>query len=158
MSSLKIKGKPKKKKNGFTNLCCMQLHEQHNGPCTLGSGNSCVMAPYLPSKEPDKFDRVHKVFGVENVYKILSRLEESWQSEYAVNALCYEAEARIHDPIHGYVGPQMIYNNILNNLKREIDSAINELATQDLVVQWYYLREGRSAVRLAGRGRRAQGP
>ena len=30
--------------------------------------------------------------------------------------------------------------------------------TQDLVVQWYYLREGRSAVRLAGRGRRAQGP
>ncbi|KAL0659557.1 hypothetical protein Bca4012_080142 [Brassica carinata] len=58
------------------------------------------MAPYLPSKEPDKFDRVHKVFGVENVYKILSRLEESWQSEYAVNALCYEAEARIHDPIH----------------------------------------------------------
>ncbi|KAG2292562.1 hypothetical protein Bca52824_039231 [Brassica carinata] len=79
----------------------MQLHEQHNGPCTLGSGNSCVMAPYLPSKEPDKFDR------------ILSRLEESWQSEYAVNALCYEAEARIHDPIHGYV--------------EEIDSAINEL-------------------------------
>ncbi|CAF2026825.1 unnamed protein product [Brassica oleracea] len=83
----------------------MQLHEQHNGPCTLGSGNSCVMAPYFPSKEPDKFDRVHKVFGVENVYKILSRLEEPWQSEYAVNALCYEAEARIHDPIHGYVEP-----------------------------------------------------
>ncbi|KAL0762985.1 hypothetical protein Bca101_079136 [Brassica carinata] len=64
------------------------------------------MAPYLPSKEPDKFDRVHKVFGVENVYKILSRLEESWQSEYAVNALCYEAEARIHDPIHGYVAKE----------------------------------------------------
>ncbi|WZZ75872.1 hypothetical protein YC2023_087242 [Brassica napus] len=63
------------------------------------------MAPYFPSKEPDKFDRVHKVFGVENVYKILSRLEEPWQSEYAVNALCYEAEARIHDPIHGYVEP-----------------------------------------------------
>ncbi|KAF3592108.1 hypothetical protein DY000_02027077 [Brassica cretica] len=66
------------------------------------------MAPYFPSKEPDKFDRVHKVFGVENVYKILSRLEESWQSEYAVNALCYEAEARIHDPIHAKV-PQ--YSN-----------------------------------------------
>ncbi|CAN7014000.1 unnamed protein product [Brassica rapa subsp. trilocularis] len=30
MSSLKIIGKPEKKKNGFTNLCCMQLHEQRS--------------------------------------------------------------------------------------------------------------------------------
>ncbi|XP_013597302.1 PREDICTED: LOB domain-containing protein 35-like [Brassica oleracea var. oleracea] len=98
------------------------------GPCTLGNGNACVMAPYFPSTEPEKFDRVNKVFGVVNVYKILSRLEEPWQRQYAVNALCYEAEARIHDPIHGYLGPQMVYNNILNNLKREIDSAKNELS------------------------------
>ncbi|KAG2238504.1 hypothetical protein Bca52824_092232 [Brassica carinata] len=74
------------------------------GPCTLGNGNACVMAPYFPSTEPEKFDRVNKVFGVVNVYKILSRLEEPWQRQYAVNALCYEAEARIHDPIHGYLG------------------------------------------------------
>ncbi|WZZ75868.1 hypothetical protein YC2023_087238 [Brassica napus] len=98
------------------------------GPCTLGNGNACVMAPYFPSTEPEKFDRVNKVFGVVNVYKILSRLEEPWQHQYAANALCYEAEARIHDPIHGYLGPQMVYNNILNNLKREIDSAKNELS------------------------------
>ncbi|CAN6879239.1 unnamed protein product [Brassica oleracea] len=74
------------------------------GPCTLGNGNACVMAPYFPSTEPEKFDRVNKVFGVVNVYKILSRLEEPWQRQYAANALCYEAEARIHDPIHGYLG------------------------------------------------------
>ncbi|CAN6914105.1 unnamed protein product [Brassica oleracea] len=74
------------------------------GPCTLGNGNACVMAPYFPSTEPEKFDRVNKVFGVVNVYKILSRLEEPWQHQYAANALCYEAEARIHDPIHGYLG------------------------------------------------------
>ncbi|CAG7884092.1 unnamed protein product, partial [Brassica rapa] len=86
---------------------CAACNFTNNGPCTLGSGNSCVMAPYFSSTEP--------VFGVENVYKILSRLEEPWQREYAVNALCYEAEARIHDPIHGYVGPQMVYKNILNN-------------------------------------------
>ncbi|CAN6914109.1 unnamed protein product [Brassica oleracea] len=107
---------------------CAACNFTDNGPCTLGNGNACVMAPYFPSTEPDKFDRVHIVFGVENVYKILSRLEEPWQREYAANALCYEAEARIHDPIHGYLVPQMVYNNILNNLKREIDSAINELS------------------------------
>ena len=31
------------------------------GPCTLGNGNACVMAPYFPSTEPEKFDRVNKV-------------------------------------------------------------------------------------------------
>ena len=44
-----------------------------------------------------------------------------------MNALCYEAEARIQDHIHGYLGPQMIYNNILNNLKGKTDSSKNEL-------------------------------
>ncbi|RID72747.1 hypothetical protein BRARA_C04626 [Brassica rapa] len=73
------------------------------GPCTFGNGNACIMAPYFPLTEPKKFDRINKVFGVVNVYKILSRLEELWQHQYAVNALCYEAEARIHDPIHGYL-------------------------------------------------------
>ncbi|CAF2026810.1 unnamed protein product [Brassica napus] len=79
----------------------------HDRPCTLGNGNACVMAPYFPSTEPEKFDRVNKVFGVVNVYKILSRLEEPWQRQYAANALCYEAEARIHDPIHGYLEPTL---------------------------------------------------
>uniref|UniRef100_M4DS72 LOB domain-containing protein n=1 Tax=Brassica campestris TaxID=3711 RepID=M4DS72_BRACM len=63
------------------------------GPCTLGNENACVMAPYFPSTEPENFDRVNKVFGVVYFYKILSRLEESWQHEYAVKALCYKADA-----------------------------------------------------------------
>lgn len=50
----------------------------------------------------------------------------------------------------------------LDKLKKKMRKAFlpfnYDQATQDLVVQWYYLREGRSAVRLAGRGRRAQGP
>ncbi|CAF2130735.1 unnamed protein product [Brassica napus] len=98
------------------------------GPCTFGNRNACIMAPYFPSSEPEKFDRVNKVFGIVNVYTILNRLEEPWQRQYAANALCYEAEVRLHDPIHGYLGLQMVYNNILNNLKREIDSAENELS------------------------------
>ncbi|WZY85385.1 hypothetical protein YC2023_031769 [Brassica napus] len=108
------------------------------GPCTFGNGNACIMAPYFPSSEPEKFDRVNKVFGIENVYTILSCLEEPWQRQYAANALCYEAEARIHDPIHGYLGTQMVYNNILNNLKREIDSAKNELSITMAKVPQYY--------------------
>ncbi|ESQ46631.1 hypothetical protein EUTSA_v10000529mg, partial [Eutrema salsugineum] len=64
----------------------------------------CVFAPYFPSTEPEKFDRVHRVFGAENVYKILSNETFSpLQREYAVKALSYEAEARIQDPVTGCV-------------------------------------------------------
>ncbi|KAG2239731.1 hypothetical protein Bca52824_091428 [Brassica carinata] len=119
---------------------CAACKFTSNGPCTLGNGNACVMAPYFPSTEPDKFDRVNKVFGVVIVYKILSVLEEPCQREYAANALCYEAEARIQDPIHGYADPKLAFDNILNRLKRDIDSAINELEIpMDKVPQYFNL-------------------
>nr|VDC83215.1 unnamed protein product [Brassica rapa] len=35
---------------------CAACNFTNNGPCTLGSGNSCVMAPYFSSTEPGKFD------------------------------------------------------------------------------------------------------
>ncbi|ESQ46621.1 hypothetical protein EUTSA_v10000694mg, partial [Eutrema salsugineum] len=64
----------------------------------------CVFAPYFPSTEPEKFDRVHRIFGAENVYKILSNETFSpLQLEYAVKALSYEAEARIQDLVTGCV-------------------------------------------------------
>ncbi|ESQ46620.1 hypothetical protein EUTSA_v10000526mg, partial [Eutrema salsugineum] len=64
----------------------------------------CVFAPYFPSTEPEKFDRMHRIFGAENVYKILSNETFSpLQREYAVKALSYEAEARIQDPVTGCV-------------------------------------------------------
>ncbi|CAH2078231.1 unnamed protein product, partial [Thlaspi arvense] len=63
---------------------------------------ACVFAPHFPSTEPEKFDRVNRVFGVQNVYRVLGRLPRSLRED-AVDALCYEAEARIRDPIHGYI-------------------------------------------------------
>ncbi|KAF8058492.1 hypothetical protein N665_1242s0002 [Sinapis alba] len=104
---------------------CAVCKFMNHGPCTVG--NECIMAPYFPSTEPEKFDRVNKVFGIINVCKVLSNVEEPWQRQYAANALCYEAEARIQDPICGYVGMKMVLENNLKNLKRDIDSALNEL-------------------------------
>ncbi|CAH8391958.1 unnamed protein product [Eruca vesicaria subsp. sativa] len=99
----------------------------HDGPCRLGQPCNC--APFFPATEWEKFNRVHKIFGVVNVHKILNDLDEHQHHEKAVTALCYEAEARLNDPICGYVGSEFVLNNILNNLKREIDSASNELVT-----------------------------
>lgn len=113
---------------------CAVCKFMNHGPCTVG--NECIMAPYFPSTEPEKFDRVNKVFGIINVCKVLSNVEEPWQRQYAANALCYEAEARIQDPICGYVGMKMVLENNLKNLKRDIDSALNELVNaKDKVLQ-----------------------
>ncbi|ESQ46632.1 hypothetical protein EUTSA_v10000537mg, partial [Eutrema salsugineum] len=85
-------------------------------------------APYFPSTEPENFDRVHRNFGAENVYKILSNETFSpLQREYAVKALSYEAEARIQDPVTGCVGMSLAYKKILNNLKEQIVSTKNEI-------------------------------
>nr|VDC83213.1 unnamed protein product [Brassica rapa] len=70
------------------------------GPCTLGNENACVMAPYFPSTEPENFDRVNKVFGV--------------------------ADARIQDPIHGYLGPQML-GNLVDFTEPSLFVLINEM-------------------------------
>ncbi|ESQ46633.1 hypothetical protein EUTSA_v10000489mg, partial [Eutrema salsugineum] len=77
----------------------------------------CVFAPYYPSTEPEKFVRVHRIFGT------FSPL----QREYAVKALSYEAEDRIQDPVTGCVGMSLAYEKILNNLKTQIVSAKNEI-------------------------------
>ncbi|ESQ55086.1 hypothetical protein EUTSA_v10026904mg [Eutrema salsugineum] len=88
----------------------------------------CVFSPYFPSTEPEIFDRVHRIFGAENVYKILSNETFSpLQREHAVKALSYEAEARIRDPVTGYYDMSLAYEKILNNLKEQIVSAKNEI-------------------------------
>ncbi|CAN7081461.1 unnamed protein product, partial [Brassica oleracea var. botrytis] len=56
----------------------------------MGMHAYTLIAPYFPSTEPEKFD-------------------QPWQREYAVNALCYEAEARIQDHIHGVL-PKTLAN------------------------------------------------
>ncbi|CAH8391978.1 unnamed protein product [Eruca vesicaria subsp. sativa] len=106
---------------------CVVCEFMYNGPCRLGQ--PCNYTPFFPSTEWEKFNRVHKIFGVENVRKILNDLDKHQHREKAVTALCYEAESRINDPTCGYVGSEFVLNNILNNLKREIDSASNELVT-----------------------------
>ncbi|KAL2539948.1 LOB domain-containing protein 21 [Abeliophyllum distichum] len=64
---------------------------------------SCQFAPYFRSDEPNKFAKVHKVFGASNVSKILNEVPEE-QREDAVNSLVYEADVRLKDPVYGCIG------------------------------------------------------
>lgn len=63
----------------------------------------CVFAPYFDSDQGTAhFAAVHKVFGASNASKLLLRIPPHKRLD-AVVTLCYEALARIRDPVYGCV-------------------------------------------------------
>ncbi|XWS45946.1 hypothetical protein CRYUN_Cryun14cG0022900 [Craigia yunnanensis] len=64
----------------------------------------CVFAPYFDSDQGTAyFAAVHKVFGASNASKMLLRIPAHKRVD-AVVTLCYEALARVRDPVYGCVG------------------------------------------------------
>ncbi|CAM8989415.1 unnamed protein product [Rhodiola kirilowii] len=88
----------------------------------------CIFAPYFPPEDPEKFVKVHKVFGGSNVSKILSDLNPA-QREDAAKSLAYEAEARLRDPIYGCVGFIAHLQQRLKQLNVDLINAKEELAS-----------------------------
>jgi len=65
--------------------------------------SDCIFAPYFGSSQGStRFAAVHKVFGANNLSKLLLEVEEIHRNE-AINSLCYEAQARLANPVHGCV-------------------------------------------------------
>ncbi|KAL9267533.1 LOB domain-containing protein [Drosera capensis] len=87
----------------------------------------CIFAPYFPPDHPEKFIKVHKVFGASNVAKILNELP-ACHREDAVNSLAFEADARLKDPVYGCVGLISMLQHRLKQVKVDLDNARLELA------------------------------
>ncbi|KAG6574793.1 LOB domain-containing protein 31, partial [Cucurbita argyrosperma subsp. sororia] len=63
----------------------------------------CIFAPYFDSEQgAAHFAAVHKVFGASNASKLLLRIPANKRVEACVS-LCYEALARVRDPVYGCV-------------------------------------------------------
>ncbi|GJN20322.1 hypothetical protein PR202_gb07687 [Eleusine coracana subsp. coracana] len=63
--------------------------------------NECIFAPYFDSDQGvAKFAAVHKVFGASNTSKLLHEIPPHKRSD-AVLTICYEAQARLQDPVLG---------------------------------------------------------
>ncbi|KAL4567154.1 hypothetical protein LXL04_022728 [Taraxacum kok-saghyz] len=63
----------------------------------------CIFAPYFDSDQgAAHFAAVHKVFGASNVSKLLFHLPVQRRHE-AVVTICYEAQARLKDPVYGCI-------------------------------------------------------
>ncbi|CAI9774025.1 unnamed protein product [Fraxinus pennsylvanica] len=86
---------PQEPRSGSSCAACKLLKRR----CTP----TCQFAPYFRSDEPNKFAKVHKVFGASNVSKILNEVPEE-QREDAVSSLVYEADVRLMDPVYGCIG------------------------------------------------------
>ncbi|KAK6239683.1 hypothetical protein QUC31_005152 [Theobroma cacao] len=81
----------------------------------------CILAPYFPSDEIEKFAGVHKVFGASNVIKMIQMVEET-NREDAAKALVYEATARIRDPVYGSTGAIFQLQKMVQELTMQLES------------------------------------
>ncbi|KAK1306530.1 LOB domain-containing protein 18 [Acorus calamus] len=65
--------------------------------------SGCIFAPYFDSEQgATHFAAVHKVFGASNVSKLLHHIPAHKRLD-AVVTICYEAQARLRDPVYGCV-------------------------------------------------------
>ncbi|CAN6470880.1 unnamed protein product [Victoria cruziana] len=86
----------------------------------------CVLAPYFPPTEPQKFITAHRVFGASNIIKLLQDLPEAQRAD-AVSSLVYEANARNRDPVYGCAGAIFQLQKQLNELQSQLAMAQAEI-------------------------------
>ncbi|XP_039048182.1 LOB domain-containing protein 19-like [Hibiscus syriacus] len=80
----------------------------------------CIFAPYFSSDQGTAhFAAVHKVFGASNASKMLQGIPDHKRLD-AVVTLCYEALARVRDPVYGSVGHIFTLQQQVVNLQAEL--------------------------------------
>ncbi|KAK7349619.1 hypothetical protein VNO77_07121 [Canavalia gladiata] len=92
----------------------------------------CIFAPYFDSEQgATHFAAVHKVFGASNVSKLLLNIPKD-QRLVAVVTICYEAQARLRDPIYGCISHIYALQQQVVTLQAELSCLQGHLATLDL--------------------------
>lgn len=89
----------------------------------------CIFAPYFDSEQgAAHFAAVHKVFGASNASKLLHRIPPPKRLDACVT-LCYEALARVRDPVYGCVAQIFTLQQQVVNLQAELAYIQAKLAT-----------------------------
>ncbi|KAK4415989.1 LOB domain-containing protein 18 [Sesamum alatum] len=92
----------------------------------------CIFAPYFDSEQgAAHFAAVHKVFGASNVSKLLLHIPAEKRLD-AVVTICYEAQARLRDPVYGCVAHIFALQQQVVNLQAELSYLQAHLATLEL--------------------------
>nr|CAB3492943.1 unnamed protein product [Digitaria exilis] len=80
----------------------------------------CVLAPYFPASDPQRYAAVQRVFGASNVARMLQSLPVHERGK-AADTMAVEAQRRVQDPVYGCAG-------IVGRLQGEIRAVQCELA------------------------------
>ncbi|KAE8646697.1 LOB domain-containing protein 19 [Cucumis sativus] len=89
----------------------------------------CIFAPYFDSDQgAAHFAAVHKVFGASNASKLLHRIPPPKRLDACVT-LCYEALARVRDPVYGCVSQIFSLQQQVVNLQAELAYIQAKLST-----------------------------
>lgn len=92
----------------------------------------CIFAPYFDSEQgAAHFAAVHKVFGASNVSKLLHHIPVHKRPD-AVATICYEAQARLRDPVYGCVAHIFALQQQVFNLQGELTYLQAHLATLEV--------------------------
>ncbi|KAF6156187.1 hypothetical protein GIB67_010651 [Kingdonia uniflora] len=95
----------------------------------------CIFAPYFDTEQGSAhFAAVHKVFGASNVSKLLHRIPVHKRLD-AVVTICYEALARIKDPVYGCVSHIFALQQQVVSLQTELAIVQAQLSIFDLSSQ-----------------------
>ncbi|KAG6593707.1 LOB domain-containing protein 18, partial [Cucurbita argyrosperma subsp. sororia] len=92
----------------------------------------CIFAPYFDSEQgAAHFAAVHKVFGASNVSKLLLHIPIHKRPD-AVVTICYEAQARLRDPVYGCVSHIFALQQQVVSLQAELSYLQAQLASLEL--------------------------
>ncbi|KAD3069194.1 hypothetical protein R6Q59_016831 [Mikania micrantha] len=93
---------------------------------------ACIFAPYFNSERgAAHFAMVHKVFGASNVSKLLLNIPVHKRLD-AVVTICYEAQARLRDPVHGCVAHLFVLQQQVVSLQAELSYLQAHLASLEV--------------------------
>ncbi|CAM6099299.1 unnamed protein product [Calypogeia fissa] len=108
---------------------CRACRDRHR-KCT----EQCVLAPYFPADQPQKYYNVRRVFGALRIQRALANLPMDSRRD-AAESMAYEAAARVNDPVYGSYGEVL-------NLYRQIEQMQVELARVSHLVRNARLQAG----------------
>ncbi|KAL8493485.1 hypothetical protein ACS0TY_024627 [Phlomoides rotata] len=91
---------------------------------------NCVLAPYFPIEKTEEFQIVRRTFGIQNITKIISSVDEN-ERDKTVETLILEARIRLENPVHGCLAVE-------RKLEAEIEKVTKELVEVNKQLQYYF--------------------
>ncbi|KAF3337966.1 putative LOB domain protein 4 [Carex littledalei] len=87
----------------------------------------CILAPYFPANNPERFECVHKIFGAGNVARMLKMLLVDERVQTA-NSLSTEAYWRVKEPVYGSTGVVICIQQEISAIQCELAKTLAQIS------------------------------